>query len=157
MTNPVDIYLARVTSTPLIVAVVGASVLDSLLKRRRGLRLVLSIGAAAALGVSLGTIRVIVDCRGLSVGLGPWGWPARQLEIEKIRLAEVEAARPVSFAGWGYRVRGNATRVILGPPQALVVHLTDGRTFGITIPDPEVASDILNLALGNGSGFEAST
>lgn len=103
-------------------------------------------GAAAvatAAGVGLGTIRVVSGVRGLSVGFGIWGWPSRTISRDRIAAVTVENISPLRWGGWGYRMRAGGTRVIVRSGPAVVVELTNGRTFGVTVPDAENHAAVL--------------
>lgn len=143
MSEKPRVFVTRVTSPELIALLGTAGVADAVLKRRRGRRLAQSLVGMSVLALYLATIRVVAGPRGLSVGFGPWGWPARNIGIERLRAVGVEEINPMKYGGWGYRVRPDATRIIVSRGPALVVELDNGQSFGVTMPDAGVAAKVL--------------
>src|SRR5207249_8651045 len=114
--------------------------------------------ALAAATLLLGTLRVVVNADGLAVGFGPWGWPERRFPMSRITKATVEQghSRHASWEhnlgraalrlllGIGYRFVPTGTRVVLGFGDMLVIHLDNGHTFGVTVPDAARAAELIN-------------
>lgn len=103
----------------------------------------LIIGAAA---LAAGTIRVVANDDGLQVGFGPWGWPGRRIGLDRIDDVRVEDLSPMRYGGWGYRIRGRDTRVIVRSGPAVVVNLKSGGSFGVTVPDAAAFAEVLRAA-----------
>lgn len=60
----------------------------------------------AILGVFLSAVRVSANDRGISIGLGWWGWPRRLIPLADISKVEVLDVEPMAYGGWGFRVVG---------------------------------------------------
>ncbi|MQA85228.1 MAG: DUF1648 domain-containing protein [Streptosporangiales bacterium] len=106
-----------------------------------------SAAVAAAVGaavVAISTVRVIVDERGLRLGVGLWGWPARLIPLRKIRAAWVEDRPATAYGGWGYRgLPGKATLMVRSGP-CLVVEYLGGGQFAVSVDDAERGAGLLN-------------
>ena len=89
-------------------------------------------------------IRVTVDGRGLRVTSGLFGIPLKRIRLE--HMADVEGAdlRPTDWGGWGYRITSGRSAIILRRGPGIVVTLTNGKLFALTLPDPEVPAELLN-------------
>ncbi|MEU8682839.1 DUF1648 domain-containing protein [Streptomyces sp. NPDC048611] len=93
------------------------------------------------------SVRVTVDRRGLV--LSPTLLPGR-LRLRRIpldRVVEAGSRRIACFAdfgGWGYRVRAGASGLVLRSGEGLVVRLTSGREFAVTVDDAATAAALLN-------------
>ncbi len=136
------VAVARVSNRGLAAAILFAAVWQTLRSRRSG-RLAGLVGVVLiATGVS--TVRVLADENGLEVGFGPWGWPRRRFERSRIEGARVGPSETMKFGGYGYRIRGRDTRVIVRTAPMLIVDLVGGRTFGVTVPDAESFVRILD-------------
>ncbi|GAA4860604.1 DUF1648 domain-containing protein [Saccharopolyspora rosea] len=104
---------------------------------------------AAWVGVLVGlvclamcSVRVAVDERGVRIAFGPQRWPTRHIPTERIRGARAEVHRPWEVGGWGYRVRPDRTAVMLRGGECLVLHLTSGRDFVISVDHPERGAEL---------------
>jgi hypothetical protein len=103
------------------------------------------VGAAVA-GVAvvlLGSARVTVDRRGLTVALGPFGWPCVQIPADDVAGTSVADVSPMQFGGWGYRIAPGGQGVILRSGEALVVTRRSGRRFTVTVDDAGTAAGLL--------------
>ena len=160
------VWVRRVYS-PILAAVVPAAVLAAWLRPRRASdRKPAQVIVGAAIAVSLGSLRVVIDSDGLRVGFGPWGWPERRFPTHRIGHATVERGSHTDaevgenlrrglirlLVGLGYRIVPTGTRVALGFGDVLVLHLTNGRTFGVTVPDAQRAADLLNAMTATSAG-----
>jgi len=109
--------------------------------------------AVAALALStvatlaFASIRVRADQKGLHVSYGRLPWPRTQLAIEEIATASVIDVRPMEWGGWGYRgslkLLDKAAVVHRAGP-GLRVDLHNGKTFAVTLDNPEPAAAVLN-------------
>ncbi|MFJ5866323.1 DUF1648 domain-containing protein [Streptomyces parvus] len=91
--------------------------------------------------------RVTVDRRGLTVsGLLPR--PRVRVPLERMEGAD---SRPVNalaeYGGWGYRIRPERSGVITRSGEAIVVSLTSGREFAVTVGDSATGAALLNTLL----------
>jgi Protein of unknown function (DUF1648) len=104
------------------------------------------IGAAVA-GVAvvlLGSARVTVDRRGLTVALGPFEWPRVRIPADDVADTSVAEVSPGQFGGWGYRIVPGGHGVILRSGEALVVTRRSGRRFTVTVDDAVTAAGLLS-------------
>jgi hypothetical protein len=95
---------------------------------------------------------VTVSEKGLSVGLGPWGWPRLRVPLEKVERAEVIDVRPLAYGGWGLRWVPGTVGVILRSGPGIRVVKPSGREFVVTVDDPEQGAGLLNDLAGVKSG-----
>ncbi|WP_052230174.1 DUF1648 domain-containing protein [Streptomyces sp. CT34] len=109
-------------------------------------------GAVLVLGSILiilpASVRVTVDRRGLT--LAPTLVPFRLLRIPLGRLAEVTSRRisvGKEFGGWGYRLRPGGSGLLLRSGDGIVLRLTSGREFVVTVDDAATAAAVLNTYL----------
>lgn len=136
------VAVARV-SNPGLAAVILLPAVWQVLRSRRSGRLA-SLAGVALLATGVSTVRVLADENGLEVGFGPWGWPRRWIERGRIESVRVGTGEMVRFGGYGYRIRGRDTRVIVRSAPMLIVDLVGGGTFGVTVPDAESFARILD-------------
>ncbi|MFE1763420.1 DUF1648 domain-containing protein [Streptomyces angustmyceticus] len=107
----------------------------------------LLIGALAVLPCA--AARVTVDRRGLTVSstLLP---PLRIRHLPLDRVTEA-TSRPIGvfqeFGGWGYRIRSGRSGLVLRSGEGIVVRLTDGKEFVVTVDDAATAAALLNTYL----------
>lgn len=129
------VAIARVSNRGLAAAIVLPAMWQTFRSRRSG-RLASLVGVVL-LAVGVSTVRVLADENGLEVGFGPWGWPRRRIAAGRIEGARVGPTEAVRYGGYGYRIRGRDTRVIVRSAPMLIVDLVGGGTFGVTVPDAE--------------------
>ncbi|MFD8544215.1 DUF1648 domain-containing protein [Streptomyces sp. NPDC059649] len=107
----------------------------------------LSLILGAALVLPFASVRVTVDRRGLTVA--PTLLSSR-LHIRRVPLDRITeaAGRPIAalreYGGWGYRLRPGGSGLILRSGDGIVVTLTGGRTFAVTVDDAATAAALLN-------------
>ncbi|WP_234442186.1 DUF1648 domain-containing protein [Streptomyces sp. NRRL S-1448] len=107
----------------------------------------LSLILAGVLVLPFASVRVTVDRRGLTVA--PTLLPSR-LRIRRVPLDRIAQAtgRPIAalreYGGWGYRIRSGGSGLILRSGDGIVVTLTGGRTFAVTVDDAATAAALLN-------------
>ncbi|MGY5126167.1 DUF1648 domain-containing protein [Streptomyces nigrescens] len=105
----------------------------------------LLFGGAAVL--PLASVRVTVDRRGLALSPALLPGPFRLRRIPVDRIAEAGSRRIACFAefgGWGYRIRSGASGLVLRSGEGVVVRLTNGREFAVTVDDAATAAALLN-------------
>ncbi|MEU3406897.1 DUF1648 domain-containing protein [Streptomyces sp. NPDC006670] len=101
----------------------------------------LAFAAVAVLGCS--SVRVRVTGRGLEVAFGPLGYPVRRWAAEDIESARVEVRTAARAGGWGYRINGLGTTVMLRGGECLVVR-AKGRDFAVSVDDAARGAALLN-------------
>nr|WP_309505975.1 DUF1648 domain-containing protein [Streptomyces sp. LP11] len=89
-------------------------------------------------------VQARVSERGLEVGFGPFGWPARRWPATDIESARTEDRTPAQVGGWGYRLSGLGTTVMLRGGQCLVIRTSKGKEFAVSIDDAERGAALLN-------------
>ncbi|MFE7780654.1 DUF1648 domain-containing protein [Streptomyces nigrescens] len=100
-----------------------------------------------AVVLPLASVRVTVDRRGLALSptLLPGRFRLRRIPVD--RIAEAGSRRIACFAefgGWGYRIRSGASGLVLRSGEGVVVRLTNGREFAVTVDDASTAAALLN-------------
>jgi hypothetical protein len=109
--------------------------------------------ALAFLAASVGwvaSLRVTVGVHGVRVRSGVSPWPSVHLPLATIAASTAIKVRPREWGGWGYRgslrlFRRAAWVLRRGP--GLRVDLRDGRTFVVTVDQPEEAVAVLTTLL----------
>ena len=71
--------------------------------------------------------------------------PRKRIKLSEITVVHVKEIRPFrNFGGWGYRFNGVASGVVLRAGDAVVVELTNGTEFVVTVDDAHTAAALLN-------------
>ncbi|MFI2609626.1 DUF1648 domain-containing protein [Kitasatospora sp. NPDC018619] len=107
--------------------------------------LLLALPALAVLLCS--SVRVRVTDHGLTVGFGPFGRPARHWSPGELESARVERRTAGQAGGWGYRVNGLGTTVMLRGGDCLVVRTRRGADFAVSVDDAERGAALLNTVI----------
>ncbi|MFJ2747667.1 DUF1648 domain-containing protein [Streptomyces sp. NPDC087297] len=97
------------------------------------------------------SVRVRVAERGLDVAFGPLGWPVRHWDATDIEWARAEHRTPTQVGGWGYRLSGLGTTVMLRSGECLVIRAR-GKDFAVSVDDAERAAALLNSLAGAHTG-----
>ncbi|MDI2028574.1 DUF1648 domain-containing protein [Saccharopolyspora sp. TS4A08] len=146
-----EVWISPVSS-PVLIAVGAATMLVAV-----GLILlvnppvgvpVLLIGLLVA---ALSSARVRVDERGVHVAFGLQRYPVRRIRLDQIRVASVANHRALEVGGWGYRVLPATTAIMLRGGECLVLRLTSGRDFVISVDKPERGAELVNALLAERS------
>ncbi len=93
------------------------------------------------------SVRVRVAERGMDVAFGPLGWPVRHWDAADIEWARAEDRTAAQVGGWGYRLSGLGTTVMLRSGECLVIR-AKGRDFAVSVDDAERAAALLNSLAG---------
>ncbi|MET9355177.1 DUF1648 domain-containing protein [Streptomyces sp. NPDC006617] len=102
-------------------------------------------GAGSLACAMFSSVRARVSERGLEVSFGPLGWPGRRWAPGDIDTARTEVRHPAEVGGWGYRLSGLGTTVMLRAGECLVIRPRGRRTdFAISIDDAERGAALLN-------------
>ncbi|MFE7539810.1 SdpI family protein [Streptomyces platensis] len=101
----------------------------------------------AAVSLPLASVRVTVDRRGLTLAPALLSSRCRFRRIPVDRIEEA-GSRHIScfaeFGGWGYRIRAGRSGFVLRSGEGIVVRLTNGREFVVTVDDAATAAALLN-------------
>jgi hypothetical protein len=102
--------------------------------------------AAGSLACALfSSVQARVSERGLEVSFGPLGWPGRRWAPGDIDTARMEVRGPAQVGGWGYRLSGLGTTVMLRAGECLVVRPRGRRSdFAVSVDDAERGAALLN-------------
>ncbi|MFF1921653.1 DUF1648 domain-containing protein [Streptomyces sp. NPDC058221] len=120
-----------------------------------GVYLLLTSGSGGAvptlvIGVVLANFArpyVTADRRGLRVsGLLPW--PRIGVPLDRIETASSSDINVLTeYGGWGYRFRPGRSGVMIRSGEAIVVRLSNGRDFAVTVDDAATAAGLLNTLI----------
>ncbi|MGW6845095.1 DUF1648 domain-containing protein [Streptomyces sp. NPDC054958] len=102
--------------------------------------------------LSCASVQARVTEKGLSVAFGPLGWPARRWSAQDIESARAESRTPGQVGGWGYRLSGLGTTVMLRSGECLVIHPRRGREFAVSVDDAERGAALLNALSAQRTG-----
>lgn len=138
----------RLTSAVLgLVAVAGALSALAGLADAAVWGLVASTGSAALAVLLCSSVRARVTGDGLEVAFGPLGLPVRRWAARDIESARTENRTPSRAGGWGYRINGLGTTVMLRGGECLVIR-AKGRDFAVSVDDAERGAALLNSVAG---------
>lgn len=139
--NPWLRATAAVTGVVAVAAVVAAAggLVDS-----GGASLAVPFALASLLVLGCSSVQARVSEKGLEVGLGPWRWPARRWAAESLESARVETRTATQVGGWGYRLSGLGTTVMLRAGECLVIRTRKGKDFAVSVDDAERGAALLN-------------
>ncbi|MFG3053024.1 DUF1648 domain-containing protein [Kitasatospora sp. NPDC048239] len=144
-------WLSRTTNPwlALIAALTGLTTVAALLATLGGLTglpwgLVLPTAFASVAVLCCSTVQAVVTPAGLSVAFGPLGWPVRRWSAEDIASARAEHRTPAQAGGWGYRLNGLGTTVMLRSGECLVIRPRKGAEFAVSVGDAERGAALLN-------------
>lgn len=105
---------------------------------------------AAGLLVLFGTLAFVhvalrVDEEHLEVRCGHMGLPRRRIPLSHVAGAEFAPhVTPRHWGGWGYRWRPEkGTAVVVRRGEGVVLRLSDGHTFTVTVDDAEAAVTVI--------------
>ncbi|MFD4135436.1 DUF1648 domain-containing protein [Streptomyces goshikiensis] len=104
-----------------------------------------AVASVAVLGCS--SVRVRVGERGMDVAFGPLGWPVRRWDAADVEWARAERRTPAQVGGWGYRLSGLGTTVMLRGGECLVIR-AKGKDFAVSVDDAERGAALLNSLAG---------
>ncbi|MFE4975143.1 DUF1648 domain-containing protein [Kitasatospora sp. NPDC056651] len=108
------------------------------------------VGTAAAMAVTLllcSSAQARVTADGLTVGFGPFGRPARRWSPAELESARAEQRTAVQVGGWGYRINGLGTTVMLRGGACLVVRTRRGAEFAVSVDDADRGAALLNALI----------
>jgi hypothetical protein len=93
----------------------------------------------------MSSVRVTASEKGFVVGFGWWGWPRRRIRLDAIDHAEaLDDVRPIAYGGWGYRITGTATAVVLRRGPGIRIVRDRGREVVVTVDDPDRGAGVVN-------------
>ncbi|MFE2351438.1 DUF1648 domain-containing protein [Kitasatospora cineracea] len=141
--NPALRVLAAVSGPPAAVALLGSA--TGLFGAEWGWPLATVLAVLCLAAASCCSVRVRVSDTGLEVALGPLGLPTRRWALAELESARVERRLPSQVGGWGYRLSGLGTTVMLRAGECLVVRIrATGHDFAVSVDDAERGAALLN-------------
>ncbi|MEU6217075.1 DUF1648 domain-containing protein [Streptomyces sp. NPDC047022] len=91
------------------------------------------------------SVQARVSEQGLAVAFGPLGRPVRRWQAAEIESARAEYRTPAQAGGWGYRLSGLGTTVMLRGGECLVIRTRGkGKEFAVSVDDAERGAALLN-------------
>ncbi len=138
-------WVERVRSTTLLAVGAGGVVLLGVLAALLETPSLLVVAVVIALVLaSFASFVVTVDARGLAAR-SVLGWPRVRIPLDEVVAAHPVTVSPLrEFGGWGYRVTmSGRVGIVLRRGPALEVERTGGRTFVVTVDDPETGAALL--------------
>ncbi|WP_234330851.1 DUF1648 domain-containing protein [Streptomyces sp. NRRL F-4474] len=140
----------------LISAVAGVAAASVLLVGLSGLTetmwmLIVPLAMVSLAFLTCSSVRVLVTGRGVEAAFGPLAWPVRRWAPADIESARVETRTPAQVGGWGYRLSGLGTTVMLRSGECLVVRVK-GKDFAVSVDDAERGAALLNSLTGMSAG-----
>ncbi|WP_295624116.1 DUF1648 domain-containing protein [uncultured Corynebacterium sp.] len=88
----------------------------------------------ALLGWMFAVVRVRVDATGVRWSLGP-GFPRSHIEYDSIRSVSAVELRAGDWGGWGYRIGGMGTAILLRGGEGLRIEKTGGKALYVSVDD----------------------
>lgn len=144
------VWLSRVTNPwfQLLAAASGLVAVAGALAGAAGLvgapwPLIAPFALVSMVMTAFSTVRARVTERGLEVGFGPLGWPTRRWAAGDVESARVERRTPAQVGGWGYRLSGLGTTVMLRGGECLVIRAR-GKDFAVSVDDAGRGAALLN-------------
>ncbi|MFH9677634.1 DUF1648 domain-containing protein [Streptomyces sp. NPDC017405] len=141
--NPWLQSLAAVTGLVAVAAIIALVSGLADLETFWGLFIPFALCSLAVAGCA--AVQARVSERGLEVAFGPFGWPVRRWDAADIESARTENRTPAQVGGWGYRLNGLGTTVMLRGGQCLVIRTRGkGKEFAVSVDDAERGAALLN-------------
>ncbi|MEU0443168.1 MULTISPECIES: DUF1648 domain-containing protein [unclassified Streptomyces] len=142
-TNPVLQALAAVTGLAALAVTVGC--IGGLVEPAEFWPVFAPLAIASLALAGCASVRAGVTERGLEVAFGPLGWPVRRWTVADIESARAEHRTPAQVGGWGYRLSGLGTTVMVRGGQCLVVRVRGrNKEFAVSVDDAERGAALLN-------------
>jgi hypothetical protein len=96
--------------------------------------------AIAIVMVAFSSVRVEADEQGVTVDIGPFGWPRSHIPMEEITGAAAFDLKPMAYGGWGYRVRSGVRAFIIRSGPAIRIERSQGPDTLVTVDDAPVGA-----------------
>jgi hypothetical protein len=89
-------------------------------------------------------LRISVDWRGLKVVTWFLGIALKTIPLTDIESVHTDTLEPMHWGGWGYRFMPGRSAIILRTGPGLVVTLTSGKQFALSLNEPETPAALLS-------------
>ncbi|MBZ9599625.1 DUF1648 domain-containing protein [Streptomyces yangpuensis] len=160
-----DVWLSRTTNPwlHLVAAVTGVAALAAALAAAGGLltgtqwAVVAPFALASVLTLAFSSVQARVTEKGLEVAFGPLGRPTRSWAPQDIESSRAESRTPAQVGGWGYRLSGLGTTVMLRSGECLVIRPRKGAEFAVSVDDAERGAALLNTLSAGRPGQAVSS
>jgi len=93
-------------------------------------------------------LRISVDWRGLKVVTWILGIPLKTIPLTAIESVQTDALEPMQWGGWGYRFMPGRSAIILRAGPGVVITLTNGKQFALSLNAPETPAALLTTLSG---------
>lgn len=93
------------------------------------------------------SVTVRVDDDGVRAHFGPLPWPAFRTPLSRIEGATADEVSPMQWGGWGYRISGRGTAIVVRRGPGLVLARRGRSDLAITVDHAGEAADAVNALL----------
>jgi hypothetical protein len=138
------VWTRVVVAPPMLVGAVALAALGVALTATVGPGAGVAPLVGAALLATTTSVRVTVDHTGVSVRPTVVPRPRVHVPLARVVRAGRSDVRARELGGWGLRVRGERTAVVLRSGEALDLELADGSRFLATVDDAATAAALVN-------------
>ena len=90
--------------------------------------------------VAFSSVRVEANEQGVTVNIGPFGWPRTHVPPEEITGAAAFNIKPMAYGGWGYRVRSGVRAFVIRSGPAIRIERSQGPDMLVTVDDAPVGA-----------------
>jgi len=111
-----------------------------------------ALGSIGLVTLVFSAVRVTVGPAGVQISMGWLGVPWRRVGLDTIEHAEVEVVEPMSYGGWGYRVRPGVRAIVVRRGPAIRLVRIDKADLVVTVDDAEVGAGLVNGLIGEETG-----
>lgn len=139
------VYVTEIRSRGFAALAISCAVIGLILVIAVDALIGICVLAVTVAGAVLQRATLRVDANGVRVVFGPG--IRITIPLAEIRQAGVEQIQPMQWGGWGYRVTPGKRGLILRAGPGLVLDLTNGTRFAITLDTPEPPAALLNTLL----------
>ena len=148
------VWVGRQTAGPALVVPAAAVVLAAVLVAVVPGPAAAVVPALLVAAVALATFtRVAVDVsdRGLSIRLGPLGWPRIRVPLGDVTSVAVQHVEPMAHGGWGYRAMPGVRAVVVRRGEGLRVGRRGRADLVVTVDGAEDAAAVLTALMARRS------
>jgi hypothetical protein len=138
------VWTRGVVAPPALAGAVGLAGLGIALSAVAGPTAGLPALVVAAVLAPTASVRVTVDSTGVSARSTLLPRPRVHVPLARVVRAGRSDVRARELGGWGLRVRGERTAVLLRSGEALDLELADGSRFLVTVDDAATAAALVN-------------
>ncbi len=104
--------------------------------------------------VVFSSVTVDVDSDGVTISLGPFAWPRRHIAHAGITDAAAFEIQPMSYGGWGYRLRSGVRAYIVRSGEAIRIGVVDGPDVLVTVDGAAQGAAVIESLIARRSADE---